>query len=116
MPLLAEVIREHPGALILQDPGDHLTLVVQPGILDDVVQRIGSTGLEIGGTVDEPVYARRNESPGAHGAGLECYEYIDVAQSPIFLEGRHTLKKQNFRVGGGIASQLSLVVSAAHDL
>src|SRR5437879_2208744 len=61
-----EELLDDGGALVPEDAGGQVALVVQAGVLHDVVERVGGPRLLVGGAVDDAANPRRHQRPRAH--------------------------------------------------
>lgn len=93
-----------------------LEVVAEPRVGCEVVDRPERAGLEIGRSKDDPADPRVHERTGTHCAGLERDDEFGVVEAPCpeLLAG--ISHRKDFRVGGRVGRELSLVMSGSDDL
>lgn len=103
------------GAVLLEDVGGDLGLVVEAGVLEEVEEGSGGAGFGVGGAVDEVGDAGVEDGAGAHGAGFEGDGEGAAEEAPgaEFLGG--CADGDDLGVGCGIFVAFAAVLAGGED-
>lgn len=104
------------GALVAEHVVLHLKRVPKAWVSTEVVHRSKRTRLQVGCSEDHIPYSGAHRCTGAHGAGFERAHQGCVVEPPgpeVLASISHG---ENFRMGGWIGGELSLIVTRRDDL
>jgi len=90
--------------------------MVQPRVLNNIIQGPAGPCFWIGGAEDEPVDPGQDDGPGAHGAGLQGHVKGATAEPPGFQMFCGGPEGDDLSVGGGIIQAFRPVIAPGDDL
>jgi len=114
--VVAEEIAEQLAAFGFANAPDHLGVVVEARVHEQVVERRRGACLGVVGPEHHPGHPGREHDPGAHGARFERRRQGCAAEPPV-ADGRGCIAQgQHLGVRGGIVGGLALVVARSDHL
>ena len=76
--------------------------MVQPTVVRDAIERLASSGLGIGNTVNNPLDATLDDCAGTHEARFEGDVKAAMKQPPVVRRSPRESHRESFRVSGRV--------------
>src|SRR5690606_8707465 len=106
-----EVLEDRRTGAALDADADR-ELVVEPGVLTQVVEAAERSGIHALGSDHHPADACGPQRPRAHRARLECDDHQTVGESPSTQLRARVTEGEDLGVGGSVVAELPLVVAS----
>jgi len=112
---LLEKLRQHPLAVLRQNPSHDVDTVVQARVAGEIEHRSAGTGLGIRCPKDEPGDPCQDDGAETHGAGLEGHQQGRINQSPSAEHLGTFPDHDEFRMRGRVLPCLPVIVRLGDD-